>query len=58
MEAPDLARDYYELPEHASMRDMILAIRADESIHRDLNHKFSEILMNPLTPDQKPINCE
>ena len=44
MEAPELARNYYELPDNASMRDMILYIRADESIHRDLNHKFAEIL--------------
>ncbi len=26
------------------MRDIILSIRADESIHRDLNHRFAEIV--------------
>jgi hypothetical protein len=25
------------------MRDLILAVRADESIHRDINHKFSDL---------------
>lgn len=24
------------------MRDVILAVRADESIHRDINHRFSD----------------
>lgn len=38
-----MAREYYELPENATMRDMILSIRADESIHRDINHKFSDL---------------
>jgi hypothetical protein len=26
------------------MRDVILSIRADESIHRDVNHRFVEIV--------------
>ena len=38
-----MARDYYELPEDAKMRDLILSVRADESIHRDVNHRFSDI---------------
>ena len=43
-EAPKLARDYYELPDHALMKEVILAIRADESIHRDVNHRFADII--------------
>ena len=40
--ATPLQKTYYELPEeHATFRDVILAVRADESIHRDVNHKFS-----------------
>jgi hypothetical protein len=68
MEAPKLARDYYELPETALMKDMILAIRADESIHRDLNHKFAEIVRPTIQEDnnsstkneveETPIDCE
>ena len=41
---PDLGVQYYELPEDATMRDIILSIRADESIHRDVNHRFVESL--------------
>jgi len=26
------------------MRDVILSIRADESIHRDVNHRFVELI--------------
>ena len=43
MKAPNMARDYYELPEGATMRDLILSVRADESIHRDINHRFSDL---------------
>ena len=41
--APQMARDYYDLPESATFRDMILAIRADESIHRETNHYFADL---------------
>ena len=43
MKAPCMARDYYELPEGATMSDLILSVRADESIHRDINHRFSDL---------------
>jgi ubiquinol oxidase len=43
MKAPSMARDYYELPEGATLRDLILSVRADESIHRDINHRFSDL---------------
>lgn len=43
LEAPQMAKDYYELPENASFRDMVLAIRADESIHREVNHYLTEL---------------
>lgn len=38
-----MAIDYYDLPKDAKFRDMILAIRADESIHREVNHYFSDL---------------
>lgn len=38
MPAPQMAREYYNLPSDAKFRDVILSIRADESIHRDVNH--------------------
>ena len=48
-----MAIDYYELPADATMRDLILSVRADESIHRDINHKFSEL--NPGTDVEKEV---
>jgi hypothetical protein len=43
------------------MRDIILSIRADESIHRDLNHRFAEIVPKidhqKCSPDEH-VNCE
>lgn len=36
--APDIAKNYYHLDEEATMRDVILHIRADEAMHRDVNH--------------------
>ena len=41
--APPFARDYYELNERSTLRDVLLAMRADESIHRDVNHRFSDL---------------
>ncbi len=38
-----MAKDYYNLAPDAKFRDMILAIRADESIHREMNHYFCEL---------------
>ena len=33
-----MAREYYNLSEDATFRDVILSIRADENIHREVNH--------------------
>ncbi len=38
--APQLAIDYWQLPQNARLRDVILAVRADEAEHRDVNHYF------------------
>lgn len=38
--APQIAVDYWQLPENASLRDVVLAVRADEAEHRDVNHGF------------------
>ena len=39
--APQIAVDYYNLPRHASLRDVIIAVRADEQGHADVNHNMS-----------------
>ncbi|KAG0180165.1 inducible alternative oxidase 2 [Apophysomyces sp. BC1021] len=40
--APKIAIEYYNLHPHASIRDVVLAVRADEALHRDANHHFSD----------------
>ncbi|RUO38586.1 oxidase [Aliidiomarina shirensis] len=42
--APQIAIDYWELPEDARLRDVIIAVRADEAKHRDVNHGFADEL--------------
>jgi len=41
--APEIAVNYWKLGEAAMMRDVILAIRADENHHRSVNHTLSDI---------------
>lgn len=38
--APEIAKKYYHLADDATMRDVILHVRADEAMHRDVNHHF------------------
>ena len=42
--APQIAIDYWQLPQDARLRDVIIAVRADEAEHRDVNHGFVEAL--------------
>jgi len=42
--APRIAIDYWQLPEDARLRDVVLAVRADEAEHRDVNHGFANNL--------------
>lgn len=44
--APKIARDYWKLAPNARLRDVIIAVRADEAKHRDVNHGFADILAN------------
>ncbi len=40
--APDIAIEYWNLPANARLRDVIIAVRADEAGHRDRNHEFAD----------------
>ena len=40
--APKIAIDYWNLGCDASLRDVVLAVRADEAGHRDKNHDFAD----------------
>lgn len=42
-QAPLIARKYYKLPEDATVKDVILCVRADEANHRDVNHTFANL---------------
>ena len=42
--APRIALDYWRLPANARLRDVVIAVRADEAGHRDVNHGFAEQL--------------
>jgi ubiquinol oxidase len=47
--APEVAKRYWKLPDDATLRDVVLVVRADEAHHRDVNHAFaSEIAGQPV----------
>jgi ubiquinol oxidase len=39
--APAIARHYWKLADDATLRDVVLVVRADEAHHRDVNHGFA-----------------
>jgi ubiquinol oxidase len=42
-EIPQFARLYWNLPAEAKLRELVLAIQADEMGHRDVNHRLSGV---------------
>lgn len=49
--APAIARHYWKLADDATLRDVVLVVRADEAHHRDVNHGFaSELAGLPIDP--------
>jgi ubiquinol oxidase len=42
--APRIAIDYWQLAPDARLREVIVAVRADEAGHRDVNHEFADAL--------------
>ena len=42
--APEIAKQYWQLPEGATLRDVVIAVRADEAGHRDVNHALADDL--------------
>jgi len=42
--APEVAIEYWSLPADARLRDVVIAVRADEGHHRDVNHQFANEL--------------
>eukprot|EP00340_Litonotus_pictus_P009580 CAMPEP_0170514592 /NCGR_PEP_ID=MMETSP0209-20121228/1173_1 /TAXON_ID=665100 ORGANISM="Litonotus pictus, Strain P1" /NCGR_SAMPLE_ID=MMETSP0209 /ASSEMBLY_ACC=CAM_ASM_000301 /LENGTH=197 /DNA_ID=CAMNT_0010798747 /DNA_START=320 /DNA_END=913 /DNA_ORIENTATION=+ len=46
---------YWELPQEATMRELLLAIRADEVNHREFNHHFANLDNNDPFPNHHKI---
>ena len=44
IEAPNIAKDYYGLDYDATLRDVVIAVRADEQGHAKVNHEMADIL--------------
>lgn len=44
--APEVAIRYWNLPADARLRDVVIATRADEMVHRDVNHSFANKLVD------------
>ena len=42
--APEIAINYWNLPLHSTLKDVVKVIRDDEAGHRDVNHSFADIL--------------
>ncbi|KXN71417.1 alternative oxidase [Conidiobolus coronatus NRRL 28638] len=56
--APQIAIDYWHLDNDATLRDVVLAIRADEALHRDTNHHFADRLIIKQTDLRAPVDRE
>jgi Alternative oxidase len=51
VEAPEIARRYWNLPADATLRDVVLVVRANEAHHRAVNRSFaSELADKPVDP--------
>ncbi|XP_020576368.1 ubiquinol oxidase 2, mitochondrial-like [Phalaenopsis equestris] len=52
--APEIAKDYWRLPPDATLRDVIMVVRADEAHHRDVNHFASDVQYQGMDLKQTP----
>lgn len=52
--APASAKIYWDLPEDAQLSDMIVAMRDDEAIHRDIHHAFADAIAAGQTLPDSP----
>ncbi len=50
--APDIAIEYWDLPDNATLLDVIRVIRADEMTHREINHLIAD-KMSDVSPRVK-----
>ena len=50
MAAPPIAKDYWRLPENATIKDVLYAVRSDETTHRFVNHSLGNLDPNDVNP--------
>jgi hypothetical protein len=50
MAAPSIAKDYWRLPENAMIKDVLYAVRSDESTHRFVNHSLGNLEPDDINP--------
>ena len=55
--APEIAINYWNLPLHSTLKDVVRVIRDDEAGHRDVNHNFADVI-DRRTRINKSINIE
>tara|TARA_B100001057_G_scaffold198742_1_gene199298 strand:- start:571 stop:1269 length:699 start_codon:yes stop_codon:yes gene_type:complete len=46
--APVVAINYWNLPLHSTLKDVVRVIRDDEAGHRDVNHNFANVIDNRI----------
>jgi threonyl-tRNA synthetase len=51
--APEIAVSYWKLKSDATMKDLLLAVRADEANHSHVNHAFASLSENAVNPFSK-----
>ena len=51
--APEVAINYWNLPLHATLKDVVRVIRDDEAGHRDVNHSFANIINEKKYPKKE-----
>ena len=56
--APQIAIDYWQLAPDARLTDVIIAVRADEAEHRDVNHAFVDELDKRKAHDPSAADVE
>jgi ubiquinol oxidase len=54
--APQIAIDYWQLDSNARLRDVVLAVRADEANHRDVNHLKANLLYTKRGEEPAPLS--
>ena len=55
--APKIAIDYWNLPLHSTLKDVVKVVRDDEAGHRDVNHSFANLL-NKKVPNKNFVSAK